>query len=228
MKLNVILKSRYRTFYFLLGTVGIGLLIIFFMYLGQSDSNAPTPSRSTIATVGHSGLEAKISNMDIKSFSPSLYNALLIEINIGHDQKLYNADIQKMLTEQLDARYQGLAYQKLHILLAATSLNYEQINTLVQHLESTFGTNKRLSTIKSNLKTIMYYSSTLPQKVNAFIALGYGGFEDQKYSLLKKELSNAPSDIKNRKSVGNHIAQSLQKLNAHYEGYAEWYRTVMQ
>src|SRR5690606_5516816 len=112
MKLNVILNSKYRTFYFLLGTLGVGLLIIFVMYVGQSGSNQPTPSRSTIATGGHSRLEGKISNMDMQSFSPSLYNALLIEINIGHDQKLYNADIQKMLTEQLDARYQDLAYQK--------------------------------------------------------------------------------------------------------------------
>ncbi|GGH20403.1 hypothetical protein FAZ19_09895 [Sphingobacterium alkalisoli] len=198
------------------------------MYVSQSIHTPPIKETGTIATGVHSGLEAKIDNMDMKSFSPSLYNVLLIEINTGYDQNLFNADIKKMLVEQLDTRYQDLAYQKLQVLMAATSLDYGQINTLVQHLESTFGTNKRLSTIKSNLKTITYYSSTLPQKVNSFIALGYGGFNEEKYSMLKKELNAVPSDVRKRKSVSNHVAQSLQKLHLHYEGYAEWYRTVMQ
>jgi hypothetical protein len=222
MNLKTILNSKYRTLYFLVGTVGVGLLIIFIMYHGQLDRNTPPSPAAMMATGGHNGLEAKIANMDLKSFSPALYNALLLEINTGNDQKLFNADIQKMLLEQLRARYEELAYQKLTSLMAANSLDYEQINTLVKHLESSFGTNKRLSSIQSNLKAIEYYAVGLPQKISAFIALGFGGFEEETYNKLMKELNGAPDHLKNRKLIAASLNQASEKLKEHYKKYIDW------
>lgn len=221
------MNSKYRTLYFLLGTLGVGLLLVFGLYIFSFSPNPQAVAKKELASAGHGHLESKIHNMSLKNFNPGVYNTLLIEINTGHDQKLFNADIQKMLKDRLDKNYQDLAYQKLNNLLAAVSLDYGQINTIMQHLETTFGNNNKLASTKSKLKAIVYYSNTLPTKVNAFISSGFGSFEDDQYAALKRELATVPAEIKQRQSVNASINQSTQKLNKHYADYQQWYSEVM-
>ncbi|MEJ5964218.1 hypothetical protein [Pedobacter immunditicola] len=221
------MNQKYRGLYFLGATLGIGLLIIGGMKvfsaaeLTSGPTNAPIEQKSN----GHQTLESKIKEFSKTNFSPKQYNNLLIEINSGASQSLFNKDIKNMLIEQLNVKYKELAMGRINSMLQADPIDQGELDNLISHMEGTFGHKKEYQDIKSNLKALRYYTLTLPQKVNSLINQGFAEFDDKQFEVLKAELErkvNLTALFRNKRAVLITQNTELQRLQNFHDGYLDW------
>ncbi|KGE13506.1 hypothetical protein [Sphingobacterium deserti] len=221
------MNQKYRGLYFLGATLGVGLLIVGLMKLMSSSTVLPSSSRQQSVAIasGHKVLENKINELSVDNISPAQYNNLLIEIDNAASQKLFNKAIQDMLLQQLNDKYTELCAARINVLLRADSVKQEEINSLIAHMESTFGTTREIATIKNKVKALNYYTQVLPQKVNALINQGFAEFENREYTQLVNELKNMPNlegSLKRKKSVISVRNSCISKLQQFYRNYENW------
>lgn len=219
------MNTKYRGLYFLGATILVGVFIIAITRLMNSTTTMDTEGKimNTIDRSNpHKSIEQKIAQITVKTVEPSLYNTLLIEINNGATQGLYNDNIRKMLIDNLNQQYQSLAIQKVNGIVAIDPINASELEKYLGHLEAIFGLTTNTKTVRSNLKTILYYSNTLPNKVNGFINQGYGSFEESVFQSLMQEINNAPAHIKSRKLVNNNLKNLKNKILQHRLEYIQW------
>ena len=221
------MNQKYRGLYFLGATLGVGLIIIALMKLMSFDpiSNNGSKPISIMTTGGHNVLENKIKELAVSNVTPQQYNNLLIEINTGASQNLFNQAIKDMLLRQLNESYRDLCGEKIKTLLQADPIKKEQVYNLVSHLQSTFGSNKELTAIKDKLKALDYYTQILPQKVTAFINQGFADFDNNQYKILINELEKMPNldqNLKNKKSIISVRNSGVGRLQLFYKNYTNW------
>lgn len=225
MKMN----SKYRGLYFLGATIVLGLLIIGIMRIMNQNNETKTHEKSsTTASQSntHEIIEQKIGDLSIQNIDPSLYNTLLIEIENGASQGLFNGDMKDMLFNNLNEKYKSIVLQKINGYLNVDPVNFAEVDKYLSHVEGVFGASKEIGEIKSKIKTIQYYTVTLPQKVNAFINDGYGNFEESTYQNLMKELNSVPANLLKRKFISSSIAKNRANLNAYRVEFEEWINSV--
>jgi len=221
------MNQKYRGLYFLGATLGVGLIIIALMKLMSFDpiSNNGSKPTSIMTTGGHKVLENKIKELSVSNVTPQQYNNLLIEINTGASQNLFNQAIKDMLLRQLNESYRDLCGEKIKTLLQADPIKKDQVYNLVSHLQSTFGPNKELTAIKDKLKALDYYTQILPQKVTAFINQGFADFDNNQYKILINELEKMPNldqNLKNKKSIISVRNSGVSRLQLFYRNYTNW------
>lgn len=221
------MNPKYRNLYFLAATLGVGLLIIGVMKL--IGPHGPSTDRSNSGRVaqiaGHQDLEKKIVSMSTQDFSPKLYNNLLIEINAGATQNLFNQAIKDMLIQQLNAKYKEVSTARIQMLLRADPVNQEEIQNLISHQETTFGATAQLNAVKNKFKALNYYTQVLPNKIRAFTDQGFSGFDGNQYQALMNDLErmgNMDADFKKKKSVQTTKSAGISKLRDFYDSYLDW------
>jgi len=221
------MNQKYRGLYFLGTTLGIGLIIIGAMKLLIAEELPVVAKKAPIelAFSKHHTLENKIKEFSKANFSPMQYNNLLIEINSGATQNLFNQDIKKMLVEQLNVKYKELATGRINSMIHADPINQNELDNIISHMEGTFGNKKEYQEIKANLKALNYYTYILPQKVSSFIDQGFSEFDDKQFETLKAELERQPNlNVLFRKKRAVLITHNseLQKLHKFHDSYLSW------
>lgn len=223
------MNSKYRGLYFLGATIILGLLIIGVMRLINQNHAVKTHENSSDITSKsntHGIIEQKIGELSIQNVDPSLYNILLIEIENGAGQGLFNEDMKEMLLNNLNQKYQSLVIQKINGYLNVDPVNFGEVDKYLSHIDGVFGASKEIGEIKSKIKAIQYYNVTLPQKINAFINDGYGNFEESTYQNLMRELNTVPANLMKRKFISSSIAKLRNNLNSYREEFEEWDNSV--
>ncbi len=221
------MNQKYRGLYFLGATLGLGLLIVGLMKLASSDPVSPTSSeqRPLAIASGHKVLENKINELSVDNISPAQYNNLIIEINNAASQDLFNKRIQNMLLQQLNSKYTELCALRINVMLRAEPVKQGELNSLIAHLESTFGPTQEIASIKRNVKALHYYTQILPQKVHSLINQGFAEFENREYKTLVSELEKMPNldaNLRRKKSVIAARNSGLAKLKQFYTNYENW------
>ncbi|WP_312139218.1 hypothetical protein [Sphingobacterium sp.] len=223
------MNSKYRGLYFLGATIILGLLIIGVMRLINQNNAVKTHENSSNITSKsntHGIIEQKIGELSIQNVDPSLYNILLIEIENGAGQGLFNEDMKEMLLNNLNQKYQSLVIQKINGYLNIDPVNFGEVDKYLSHIDGVFGASKEIGEIKSKIKAIQYYNVTLPQKINAFINDGYGNFEESTFQNLMRELNTVPANLMRRKFISSSIAKLRNNLNSYREEFEEWDNSV--
>ena len=223
------MNNKYRGLYFLGATIVLGLLIIGIMRMMNQNNGMKTPEKNS-ATASksntHQVIEQKIEELTIQNIDPSLFNALLIEIENGASQGLFNGDMKNMLFNSLNQKYQSLALQKLNGYVDVDPINYAEVDKYLGHYKGVFGESGAIRELQGRIKTIQYYTVTLPQKVNAFIKAGFGNFEDTTYQNLMKELSNVPGNLRKRKFINSSVTKLQADLINYKAEFEEWEDSV--
>jgi len=221
------MNQNYRGLYFLGATLGVGLLIVGSMKLmSSSPAKQGSTKQSAITTAsGHKVLENKIKELSEDNVSPAQYNNLLIEINNAASQNLFNKAIQDMLLQQLNDRYTQLCRSRMNKLLRADPVQQADLNSLVAHLESTFGPTTEVAAIKNKVKALNHYTEALPQRVNSLINQGFAEFDEGQYRALMNELERMPNldaNLKRKKSVLAVRNAGVSKLLQFHRNYENW------
>lgn len=213
--------EKNRGLVFLAATMLIGILLIGVQMYRESDDIKGDEIVNDAANTNFKELENKIGSLKNQNFDPTSYNTLATEIDASYQQELITSAAKNNLMSNLTLVYSNLVYSRCEFYLTGTNLNTStEVLNWLQQLESITSRNSKIDFYRGQISAYLYYSETLPNKVNDFISPGITNYDQSIYDSLKDEVKNMPklSESYKNKSKFNAIRTSLiselEKFNA--------------
>jgi hypothetical protein len=195
------ITEQNRSLVFLAGTLIIGILIISVLLFVESNDVEGVEIVNDPANTNFKSIETKIDALKNQNFNPNSYNTIATEIDASFQQELITGSAKSNLVAKLTSVYSDLVYKQADLFLTRDIGTRQEVLSWLSQLQRITSRNSKIDTYKIQIKWYNYYSTTLPNKVNAFIAPGITNYEPEKYEKLKLEVQNMPyfdSSYKNR------------------------------
>ena len=145
------------------------------------------------ATTTFPVLENKIKSLKTQNFNPNSYNTIATEIDASYQQGFITSSAKTNLISSLSSVYATLVYNQCEIYLTNNFGNSDEILSWLNQLEKISSKNAKIDQYRNQIKWYKYYSTSLPAKVNNFIAGGNTNFDENVYLTLKEEVQKMPS-----------------------------------
>lgn len=217
------ITEKNRSLVFLGGTMLMGILIIGILVYFENNDVESVEIVNQQANSNFKELESKIKNLKTQNFDPTSYNTIAAEINTSYEQELITADSKTNLMLNIATVYSDLVYARCEFYLTGMGLDSsKQVTSWLNQLESITAKNAKIVNYRNQIKWYDYYSKTLPSKVNNFINPGITNYDEDKYKILKEEVSNMPNlglAYKNKSNFINirrKLINDLQNFNAQF------------
>jgi hypothetical protein len=213
------MTEQFKSLVFLAGTLILGVLIISVLLFVESNDVEGVEIVNEQANSNFKVLETKIEDLNKQNFNPNDYNTLATEIDASYQQELITGSAKSNLVTKLTSVYSDLVYKQTELFLISDVGTSKEVLTWLNQLERIISKNQKIDTYRNQIKWYNYYATTLPSKVNAFIARGY---DENKYQRLKQEVQTMPnfdSPYKNRSkfnSIRYNLTSKLQIFNADF------------
>lgn len=214
------ITEQFRSLVFLAGTLILGVLIISVLLFVESNDVEGVEIVNEQANTNFKVLETKIEDLSKQNFNPNNYNTIATEIDASYQQELITGSAKSNLVTKLTSVYSDLVYKQTELFLISDVGTSLEVLTWLNQLERITSKNPKIDTYRSQIKWYNYYATTLPSKVNAFIAPGIINYNENKYQRLKQEVQTMPnlnSSYKNRSkfnSIRYNLISKLQIFNA--------------
>lgn len=216
------ITEKNRSLAFLGGTMLVGILIIGILMLSESTDvesveiiNEPVNSNFKI-------LENKIKNLKTQNFNPNSYNTIATEIDASYQQDLITSAAKTNLTSSLSSVYATLVYNQCEMYLTNNFGNSDNILSWLNQLEKISSKNAKIDKYRNQIKWYKYYSTSLPTKVNNFIAGGNTNFDENLYLKLKEEVQKMPSLESRYKNTAKFNTIRVQLTAGLTDFYNQW------
>ena len=216
------ITEQNRSLVFLAGTLVMGILIISVLLFVESNDVEGVEIVNEQANTNFKALETKIEDLKKQNFDPNSYNTIVTGINSSFEQDLITGSAKSNLVSKLTTVYSDLVYKQCDFFLTNNIGNSQEVSSWLNQLEKITSGNSKINTYRNQIKWYNYYSTTLPNKVEAFIAPGIINYEDKKYEKLKNEVQTMPNfdpSYKNNSKfsgIRNNLISKLKKLNEDY------------
>lgn len=210
--------EKNRGLVFLGAIMIIGIVVMGGIMLGGIKEDGPVIVPENSVSVNFNDFKQKIEALKNENFNPSSYNTLSTEIDSYYQQELITKDAQIALKSNLTSVYSGLIYSRCEFFLTGNNLNTStEVLSWLKQLENITARSTKTDYYRAQINAYLYYSTTLPKKVSAFISPGITNYNDQQYYSYKDEVNNMPRlsvKYKNnqkftaiRKNLLNNLAQ---------------------
>ena len=213
--------EKNRGLVFLAATMLIGILLIGLQMYRESDDIKSDEIVNDAANTNFKELEHKIENLKNQNFNPTSYSTLASEIDESYRQGLITSATKNNLISNLTSVYANLVYSRCEFFLTGNNLNTSsEVLNWLQQLENITSKNSKIEYYRAQISAYLYYSETLPNKVNKFISPGITNYDQSIYDSLKDEVKNMPKlteSYKNRSkfnAIRTSLISELEKFNA--------------
>ncbi len=201
----------------LLGALIIGGLM--FVENSDVDSNVIVDEK---ANTNYKELENKILALKNNNFDPSSYNTIATEINSSSERELITLSAKTNLMTNLSQVYTDLVLSRCEFYLTNNIGDSTEINKWLQQLESITSKNSKIDFYRTQIKSMNYYLTELPNKIDNFIDSGIYNFNEDTYKNYKAELQSFPklnTKYKNNKKLSYIKSDYTTKLENFYSQY---------
>ncbi|MDI1317429.1 hypothetical protein [Flavobacterium sp.] len=187
------ITEKNRSLVFLAATMIIGVLIVGVLILVENNDVQGVEIIDEQANTNFKDLENKIDILKNQNFDPNSYNTLATAIDASYEQGLINSSAKANLISNLTTVYSNLVYNRCEFYLTGNTMNTstDVLNWLSQ-LESITSRNSSIDYYRGQINAYIYYSETLPNKVDSFISPGITNYNDTLYYSFKNEIDNMP------------------------------------
>ena len=216
------ITQKNRSLVFLAGTLVMGILIMgILLFLEDNDVvggtivNVPTDNN-------FKSLEVSIDNLKSQPFDATSYNTLVAEIDASFEQELITGPAKTNLIDNLNNVYSDLVYKQCELFLTSRTNNSKDVLGWLNQLQQITSRNSKIDNYRNQINLYNYYSTTLPKKVDAFIASGFENYTDGVYDKLKNDVQNMPNfndSYKNSSkfiTLRKNLLYKLQIFNSDY------------
>jgi hypothetical protein len=216
------ITEQNRSLVFLAGTLVMGILIISVLLFVESNDVEGVEIVNEQANTNFKSLETKINALKNQSFNPNSYNTLATEVDASFQQELITGSAKSNLVTKLTSVYSDLVYKQAHLFLTRDIGTSQEVLSWLNQLQKITSGNSKIDTYKNQIRWYNYYSTTLPKKVEAYIAPGITNYKDDSYEKLKNEVQTMPNldpSYKNSSkfsSIRSNLISKLKKLNEDY------------
>lgn len=159
-----------------------------------------TDSESSI----HKQLEKKIDGLKNSAFNPQSYSILMTEIHAYYMMESFTQSIKTSLENRLLDVYSQQVYAEAEKFLTGRTSNSNEVQSLLAQIKLNGGNSSKINYYERQIRYFNYYSTSLPQKVSAFIRKGITNYTEEEYNQYKAEVSNMPNLDEKYKSVKFH------------------------
>ena len=201
----------------LLGALIIGGLM--FVENSDVDSNVIVDEK---ANTNYKELENKILALKNNNFDPSSYNTIATEINSSSERELITLSAKTNLMTNLSQVYSDLVLSRCEFYLTNNIGDSNEINNWLQQLENITSKNSKIDFYRTQIKSMNYYLTELPNKIDNFIDSGIYNFNEDTYKNYKAELQSFPklnTKYKNNKKLSYIKSDYTTKLENFYSQY---------
>jgi hypothetical protein len=216
------ITEKNRSLVFLAGTLVMGILIMgMLLFLEGNDVVGGTVVKDGVET-NFKTLEVRIDNLKSQSFNPTSYNTIVAEIDASFQQELITGPAKTNLIDNLNNVYSDLVYKQCELFLTSRTNNSKDVLAWLNQLQRITSRNSKIDNYRNQINLYNYYSSSLPNKVDRFIASGFGNYSDGVYDHLKNEVQNMPNfnaTYKNSSkfsTLRKNLLYKLQLFNSDY------------
>lgn len=216
------ISEKNRSLVFLAGTLVMGILIISVLLFVESNDVEAVEIVNEQANTNFKALEAKIDDLKKQNFNPDNYSTIATDIGTSYQQDLITGSAKSNLLSKLTIVYSDLVYKQAELFLVRDIGTSKEVLSWLNQLQTITSRNAKIDTYRNQIKWYNYYSTTLPNKVDAFIAPGITNYEENLYVKLKNEVQTMPnfdSSYKNRSkfnSIRYNLTSRLENFNAEY------------
>lgn len=213
------ITEKNRSLVFLGGTMLAGILILGILMLSESTDVESVEIVNEPVNTNFKILENKIKNLNTQNFNPNSYNTIATEIDASYQQELITSSAKTNLISSLSSVYTTLVYNQCEMYLTNNFGNSDDILSWLNQLEKISSKNAKIDQYRNQIKWYKYYSTSLPTKVNNFIAGGNTNFDENVYLKLKEEVQKMPSlesRYKNAAKFNTIRAQLTERLTDFY------------
>jgi hypothetical protein len=216
------ITEQNRSFVFLAGTLVMGILIISVLLFVESNDVEGVEIVNEQANTNFKALETKINALNNQNFNPNSYNTIATEIDASYQQELITGSAKSNLVTKLTSVYADLVYKQAELFLSRDVGTSQEVLSWLNQLQKITSRNSKIDTYRNQIKWYNYYETTLPNKVDAFIAPGITNYEENNYQRLKQEVKTMPNfdpSYKNRSkfnSIRYNLTSRLENFNAEY------------
>lgn len=198
-----------------------GLIIGGLMFVENSDvdSNVIVDEK---ANTNYKELENKILALKNSNFDPSSYNTIATEINSSSERELITLSAKTNLMTNLSQVYSELVLSRCEFYLTNNIGDSNEINNWLQQLENITAKNSKIDFYRTQIKSMNYYLTELPNKIDNFIDTGIYNFNEDTYKNYKSELqtfSRLNTKYKNNKKLSIIRDNYTTKLENFYSQY---------
>jgi hypothetical protein len=185
------ITEKNRSLVFLAVTIILGALIVGVLVFVENNDVQSIDMVNDEANTNYKELESKIEDLKNQNFDPNSYNTLATAIDASYDQQLINSSAKSNLMSNLTNVYSNLVYSRCEFYLTGNTMNTstDVLNWLNQ-LESITSRNSYIDYYRGQINAYVYYSETLPNKVDSFISPGITNYNDSLYYSFKNEVEN--------------------------------------
>ena len=173
------ITEKNRSLVFLGGTMLAGILIIGILMLSESTDVESVEIVNEPVNTNFKILESKIKNLKTQNFNPNSYNTIATEIDASYQQELITSSAKTNLISSLSSVYTTLVYNQCEMYLTNNFGNSDDILSWLNQLEKISSKNAKIDQYRNQIKWYKYYSTSLPAKVNNFIAGGNTNFDER-------------------------------------------------
>jgi hypothetical protein len=216
------ITEKNRSLVFLGGTMLAGILIIGILMLSESTDVESVEIVNEPVNTNFKILENKIKNLKTQNFNPNSYNTIATEIDASYQQELITSAAKTNLISSLSSVYATLVYNQCEMYLTNNFGNSDDILSWLNQLEKISSKNARTNQYRNQIKWHKYYSTSLPTKVNNFIAGGNTNFDENVYLKLKEEVQKMPSLESRYKNTAKFNTIRVQLTARLTEFYNQW------
>ena len=216
------ITEKNRSLVFLGGTMLAGILIIGVLMLSESSDVKAVEIINNQANTNFPILENKIKNLKTQNFNPNSYNTIATEIDASYQQELITSTAKTNLISSLSSVYATLVYNQCEMYLTHNFGNSDAILSWLNQLEKISSKNAKTDQYRNQIKWYKYYSTSLPIKVNNFIAGGNTNFDENVYIKLKQEVQNMPSLEPRYKNAAKFNLIRSQLTGRLTDSYNQW------
>lgn len=216
------ITEKNRSVVFLGGTILAGILIIGILMLSESTDVESVEIVNEPVNTNFKILENKIKNLKTQNFNPNSYNTIATEIDASYQQELITSSAKTNLISSLSSVYATLVYNQCEMYLTNNFGNSDDILSWLNQLEKIRAKNARTDQYRNQIKWYKYYSTSLPTKVNNFIAGGNTNFDENVYLKLKEEVQKMPSLESRYKNTAKFNTIRVQLTTGLTDFYNQW------
>lgn len=216
------ITEKNRSLAFLGGTMLVGILIVGILVLSESTDVESVEIVNEPVNTNFKILENKIKNLKTQNFNPNSYNTIATEIDASYQQDLITSAAKTNLTSSLSSVYATLVYNQCEMYLTNNFGNSDNILSWLNQLEKISSKNAKIDKYRNQIKWYKYYSTSLPTKVNNFIAGGNTNFDENLYLKLKEEVQKMPSLESRYKNTAKFNTIRVQLTAGLTDFYNQW------
>ena len=212
-----------RSTYFLVGTMLVGLLCIGVLMLFENTGGVGDVISKIEVKSTYKQLEMDVNDVKNKNFDPNSFNTMVMSINQNYSQGLITSAAKNNLTKDLTDIFSTQIFSQSERLLKGNEQNTsEKVLSWLSQLEIIMSKNAKIDNYRSQIKLFEYYSITLPERVNNFVAGGPTQFDENTYLNLKNQVSTMPNFEASYQNRQKFVAIKNELLPTLINAYNQW------